>query len=152
MAKKKTTYSVTLNLKYKTHYYEQVPRGNKAEDENEAKKLFLEGLANSNPTLNLLFSIDDNIEARVLNAIQCDNLTEFLAKQTVAAQNLLGELKTALIAVKDISPELLRRFEDDYRTFHNYSFSGKDETLRNILKQCEILLESIEKCARLNKS
>ena len=61
MAKKKTTYSVTLNLKYKTHYYEQVQREIKAEDENEAKKLFLEGLANSNPTLNLLFSIDDNI-------------------------------------------------------------------------------------------
>lgn len=151
MAKKKTTFSVTLDYKYKTHYSERLRREIKAETEEEAKKIFLTDLAESNPTLNLLFSIDESIEAKVLNAIQCDNLTAFLAKQTAAAQNLLGELKTAIVAIKDISPELLARFNDDYRSLRSYSYAGKDETLITILKKCEILLESVERCAKLNK-
>lgn len=152
MAKKKTTYSVTFDYKYKTGYSEGYQREIKADNEEEAKQIFLTELAKSNPTLNFLFSIDESIEAKVFNAIQCDNLTAFLAKQTAAAQNLLGELKTALVAIKDISPELLTRFNNDYRSLRSYSFAGKDETLITILKKCEILLESVERCAKLNKT
>lgn len=152
MAKKKIVYNVTLNYKYKSHYSERFQREIKAESEDEAKKIFLNELAESNPTLNLLFSIDESIETKVLNAIQCDNLTEFLAKQTTEAQNLLGELKAALVEMKDVSPDLLRRFKDDYKSIRSYSYMGKDETLTTIIKKCEILLESIECCARLNKT
>lgn len=95
MTKKKTIYSVTFDYKYKTHYSERLQREIKAENEDEAKQIFLTALAESNPTLNLLFSIDESLEAKVLNAIQCDNITAFLAKKTTEAQNLLGELKTA---------------------------------------------------------
>lgn len=152
MAKKKTTYNVTIDYKYKTRYSSDgLQREIKAENEDEAKQIFLAELATSNPTLNLLLSIDEGIEVKVLSAIQCDNMTAFLAKQTAAAQNLLGELKTALVAIKDISPELLTRFNNDYRSLRSYSYSGKDETLITILKQCEILLESVERCAKLSK-
>lgn len=135
MAKKKTTYSVTIDYKYKTRYSSDgLQREIKAENEDEAKQIFLAELATSNPTLNLLFSFDEGIEAKVLGAIQCNNMTAFLAKQTAAAQNLLGELKTALVAIKDISPELLTRFNDDYRSLRGYSYSEKKRNAYHYLK------------------
>ena len=152
MAKKKTTYCLRFNWKYKTRYYDEKCETIKAENENEAKQLFIAELARESAVINLLFSIDDSIEEKVFNAIQCDNLTDFLAKQVIAAKNLLGELKTALVAIKDISPELIERFENNYRSLRNCSYGSKDDVLKNTLSQCGILLESIERCARLNNT
>lgn len=152
MAKKKTDYNVSLELKYKSRYRERFSAEIKAENADEAKRIFLAELAESNPTINLLFSIDESFEEKVLNTIKCDDVTAFLEKKAAKAKTLLGELKTALVSIKDISPKLLERFEDDYRSLRsNYSMKD-DKALENILSQCAILLESIEKCARLNNS
>lgn len=150
--KKKTTYSVTINYKYKTQYSDQIQWEIKAENEDEAKQGFLTELAIKNPTLNLLLSLDESLEKKMLNAIQCDNITAFLAKKTAEAQNLLGELKTALVEIKDTSPELIRRLDDDYMSLRRSYYLGKDEALAAILQQCDILLESVKRCAKLNKT
>lgn len=151
MPKKKTTYSVTLNYKYKSHF--DCRRAEiKAESADEAKKTFIAELAKNDSLLNILLSIDENFETKMLNAVQCEDLTAFLKKKADDAQSLLSELKTVLVTMGNISPELLERFKDDYRSLYVYSRTSKDEVFTTTLKQCEILLNSVEGCARLNKA
>lgn len=152
MAKKKTDYNVSLDCKYKSRYRERFSAEIKAENADEAKKIFIASLAENDLTLNILFSIDEELEAKMFNALQCEDITMFLAKKTTEANALCAELKAALITIKDVSPELLARFEDDYRSLRCCHYSKKGEEFTEILQQCEILLESIEKCARLTKT
>lgn len=152
MAKKKTDYNVSLDCKYKSRYRERFSAEIKAENADEAKKIFIASLAENDLTLNILFSIDEELEAKMFNALQCEDITMFLAKKTTEANALCAELKAALITIKDVSPELLARFEDDYRSLRCCHYSKKGEELTEILQQCEILLESVEKCARLTKT
>lgn len=153
MAKKKQTlitYSVTLNFKYPPRYAEDTMRMEiKAESAEEAKQTFLGYLTERDMTLNVLVSIDEEFEKKLLAAMKCDDLTTLLAEKTSAADNLIKELRTVLAGADAISPEDIGKLEDKYRALRGYASLKKDEAYGKAIKQCEVLLESIEKFARL---